>query len=59
LNDDLFVYTLKKITYTEDVKLTIPKKGRIISRKDYINEYNKLFDYYEYENMPEELKLKK
>jgi GLPGLI family protein len=59
LNDDLFVYTLKKITYTEDVKLSIPKKGRIISRKDYKNEYNKLFDYYEYENMPEELKLKK
>lgn len=59
LNDDLFVYSLKKITYTEDDELKIPKKGRLISRKNYINEYNKLFDTNEYENMPEELKVKK
>jgi GLPGLI family protein len=59
LSDDLFVYTLKRIIFNNEGKLFTPKKGKLISRKDYIKEYNTLFDAYEYENMPEELKIKK
>ena len=53
------VYLLKSFRLENDINLVIPKKGKLLSRSNYITEYNKLYDFWEYENMPEELKVKK